>query len=144
MNETELQTQRMATTVLFPSGNRGMWKKTHKKNRKGCFYDSYPLLCQLSLVNSFPKRNCWSFHTRLLHIVLTWSNLASQYTPECSQVSWHAVVVDNNMSEKKQWYRKGESALLAGFRHYWICFIDPAMQGSELLSDSSNHSRPTL
>lgn len=118
-------------------------RKDKKKKRKGCFYDFYLLLCQLSLVNSFLKRNRWSFHTRLLHVVLTWSNLASQYTPECCQASWHAVVVDNNMSEKKQRYRKGESALLAGFRHYWICFIDPAMQSSELLSDSSNHSRPT-
>lgn len=118
-------------------------RKDKEKKRKCCFYDSYPLLCQLSLVNSFPKRNPWSFHTRLLHVVLTWSYLASQYTPECSQVLWHAVVVDNNMLEKKQRYRKGESTLLAGFRHFWICFIDPAMQSSELLSDSSNHSRPT-
>lgn len=117
-----------------------MWKRRQRKKRKGCSYDFYPLLCQLSLVNSLPKRNLWGFHTRLLHVVLTWSNLASRYTFECSQVSWHAVVVDNNMSEKKPRYRKGESALLAGFRHYWICFIDPAMQSPELLSDSSRNT----
>lgn len=144
MSETELQTQRTATTVLLPSGNEGMWKKRQtKKRKKGCFYDSYPLLCQLSLVNFLPTRNPWGFHTRLIHDVSTWSNLSSQRIPGYSQVSWHAVVVDNNTSEKKPQYRKGESTLLAGFRHYWICFIDPAVQSSELLSDSSNCSRPT-
>lgn len=140
VSETELQTQRTETTVLFPSGNGGMWKRRQRKKEKGLllWFLSSPM--QLSLVNSLPKRNPWGFHIRLLRVVLTWSNLASEYTLECFQASWHAVVVDNNMSEKKPRYRKGESALLAGFRHYWICFIDPATQSSELLSDSSRNA----
>lgn len=110
------------------------------KEQKGCFYNSHPLLCQPYLVNSLLKRNPRGFHIRLLYVAVTWSNLASQHTPVCSQVSWHAAVVDNNISEKKAWYRKRESASLAGFKHYWICLVDPAMHSSELLSGSSRNA----
>lgn len=103
-SETELQTQGTTTIFLFPSGNGGLWEgKQRQKEKKGCFYNSHPLLCQPYLGNSLLKRNPRGFHIRLLHVVTTWPNLASQHTPVCSQVSWHAAAVDNNTSEKKAW-----------------------------------------
>lgn len=113
-------------------------RENKDERRSCCFCNCHPLVCQLYLY--LLKRNPTDFHIRFLHVVIKWSNLASQRAPVCSQVSLHAAAAANNMSAEKAWYRKRENASLAGFRHYWICLIDPAMHSSELLSGSSRNA----
>lgn len=96
----------------------------------------------------FPDVNPRGFHVGLFHVVITWSNLAPQHTPVCSQVSSHAAVADNNMSEKKVWYRKHQSAslqTLLGMPYWSFChFENPSIQNPILLFATSLFWNPEV